>query len=271
MTRATLALELPTPLETPLLRYGNVWIKPEQGQRTGSVKYRMVYGKLRKALQDGAIGSRTRLVEVTSGSTGVALAYAGQTLGLKVELHAYSTMSIEKRTRILGHGAELVVHPVTTSVDDLLDLVRLRVREGGYWHLGQFDRTSTVAAYEDLGRELVSQLREQNASPENFACPVGTGGLVQGLGALLRSAFPRVRIVAVEPAPGEAIEGTRNSELCRLRNDPFDARFPDELVRVKRPSIRWSVGAIPLGESASSVMDLTVRRERSSFVMVAPD
>jgi len=271
VTPATLALELPTPLETPLLRYGNFWVKPEQGQRTGSVKYRMVYWKLRKALQEGAIGARTRLVEVSSGSTGVALAYAGQMLGLKVEVHAYSTMAIEKRTRILGHGAELVVHPVTTSVDDLLELVSHRVRESGFWHLDQFDRTSTMAAYEDLGRELVAQLRGQNASPEQFACPVGTGGLLQGLGTALRRAFPRLRIVAVEPAAGEAIEGTRNTELCRLKEDPFDVRFPDEVVRVKRPSNRWSIGGVSLGESASAAVELACRRERSSFVIVAPD
>jgi cysteine synthase len=254
-----------------LLHTGNVWVKPEQGQRTGSVKYRMVYWKIRKALAERGIVAGTRLVEVTSGSTGVALAYAGQLLGLKVELHAYSTMAIEKRTRILGYGAELVVHPVTTSVEELLDLVRLRLWKGGYWHLGQFDRSSTIAAYGDLGRELLAQLREQNASPDFLACPVGTGGLLQGLGAALKGEFPRLRIVAVEPAAGEAIEGTRNTELCRLTNDPFDARIPDEIVRVRRPSKRWTLGGVTLGESASAAVEMASRRERSSFVIVAPD
>jgi len=271
VTPAATALELPSPMATPLLKSGNVWVKPEHGQRTGSVKYRMVYWKVRKALQEHEIGARTRLVEVTSGSTGVALAYAGQLLGLKVELHAYSTMAIEKRTRILGYGAELVVHPVTTAVEDLLDLVRLRLNKGGYWHLGQFDRASTMAAYGDLGRELLAQLREQNAAPEFFACPVGTGGLIQGLGTVLKGALPRMRIVAVEPAPGEAIEGTRNTELCRLTNDPFDAGFPDEMVRVSRPSTRRTVGGMTLGESASAALEMASRRERSSFVIVAPD
>lgn len=271
MTPAATALELPTPVATPLLKTSNLWVKPEQGQRTGSVKYRMVYWKIRKAIQGHEIGARTRLVEVTSGSTGVALAYAGQLLGLKVEVHSYSTMAIEKRTRILGYGAELVVHPVTTSVEDLLDLVRQRVRAGGYWHLGQFDRSSTMASYEDLGRELLGQLHAENASPELFACPVGTGGLLQGVGAVLKAAFPRIRIVGVEPAAGEAIEGTRNTELCRLTNDPFDARFPDEIVRVRRPSTRVTLGGMTLGESASAAVEMAGRRERNSFVIVAPD
>jgi cysteine synthase A len=270
VTGASLALELPPPLETPLLTSGSIWVKAEQRQRTGSVKYRMVYAKLRKALQDGAIPSRTRLIEVTSGSTGVALAYAGKTLGLRVELHAYSSMDPDKRTRITEYGADLVVHPATTPVGDLLDLVRARLREGGYWHLGQFERDSTIGAYEELGRELVGQLHDRNARPEFFFCPVGTGGLIQGLGSLLRRTFPTLRIVAVEPAPGEAIEGTRNTELCRLQNDPYDVQFPDEVLRVQRSRKKWSLGDVILGESGSAAYELASRRQRSA-VIVAPD
>src|SRR4029078_5280112 len=111
--------------------------KPEQGQRGGSVKYRMVYAKVQKALRQGVITPRTKLVEVTSGSTGVALALAGKLLGLKVEVHAYASISKDKRSRILEHGANLVLHPNTIGVDDLLDRVRAQIRDGVCWHLGQ--------------------------------------------------------------------------------------------------------------------------------------
>lgn len=267
----TLALELPPPLETPLLKCGNIWVKPEHGQRSGSVKYRMVYAKVRKAIQEGAITSRTKLVEVTSGSTGVALALAGRVLGLKVELHAYSSISSEKRTRILEYGADLVLHPNTVRVGELIDRVRALVREGPAWHLGQYERASTTAAYEDLGRELVGQLRAQNAAPRAFACPVGTGGLIQGLGALLRTSFPGLQVVAVEPEAGVIIDGTRNTELYRLENDPYDAQFPDEVVRVGRPKKRWGMEGVALGESASAAFEVACSRAWGSTVIVAPD
>ena len=267
----TLAVELPPPLETPLLKCGSIWVKPEQGQRGGSVKYRMVYAKVRKALQEGAITPRTRLVEVTSGSTGVALAFAGKLLGLKVEVHAYASISAEKRSRILEHGANLVLHPNTSGVDDLLARVRAQVRDGTHWHLGQYERESTAAAYEDLGRELVGQLRAQNAAPRAFVCPVGTGGLIQGLGALLRASFPGLQVVAVEPEAGAVIDGTRNTELYRLENDPYDAQFPDEVVRVGRPSNRWRMEGVALGESASAAFEVACSRAWGSTVIVAPD
>ena len=271
MSHSAIALELPSPIETPLLKCGSIWVKPEQRQRTGSVKYRMVHAKVTKALREGAITPRTRLVEVTSGSTGVALAFAGKTLGLKVELHAYETMSGEKRSRILENGAELVLHPLTTPVSELLAQVHRQVRDGGFWHLGQFERESTAAAYADLAKELVDQLRALKARPAAFVCPVGTGGLIQGLERPLRGAFPGLHVVAVEPEAGQAIEGTRNTELCRLDNDPYDPRTPDETVRVLRPSRRWSMEDVAMGESASAAFELACSRAWTTTVIVAPD
>jgi cysteine synthase len=271
VSHSAIALDLPVPTETPLLKCGSIWVKPEQRQRSGSVKYRMVYAKVMKALREGAITPRTRLVEVTSGSTGVALAVAGKALGLTVELHAYQSMSGDKRSRIVDAGADLVVHPLTISVGELLALVNRRVREGGYWHLGQFERESTAAAYADLAKELVGQLRGVNARPQAFVCPVGTGGLIQGLVRPLRTAFPGLQVVAVEPEAGQAIEGTRNTELCRLENDPYDPRTPDETVRVLRPSRRWSMEGVAMGESASAAFELACSRAWTSTVIVAPD
>jgi len=267
----TLALDLPPPLETPILKCGNIWVKPEHGQRTGSVKYRMVYAKVRKALREGVLTPATKLVEVTSGSTGVALAYAGRMLGLKVEVHAYSTISTEKRTRILEQGANLVLHANHVPVADLLDQVRTAVRSGGMWHLGQYERETTTAAYEDLGRELVGQLRILQSLPQAFVCPVGTGGLIQGLGTVLRKSFPGLQVVAVEPEAGALIDGTRNTELYRLDDDPYDLQFPDEVVRVGRPSARWHMEGVDLGESASAAFEVACSRAWGSTVIVAPD
>jgi len=267
----TLALELPPPLETPLLKCGNIWVKLEHGQRSGSVKYRMVYAKVRKAMQEGRITPRTKLVEVTSGSTGVALALAGKMLGLKVEVHAYASISSEKRARILEHGAELVLHPNALAVGELLERVRALVRDQGCWHLGQYERESITAAYEDLGRELLSQLQAQKAAPRAFVCPVGTGGLIQGLGTLLRTSFPGLQVVAVEPEAGVVLEGTRNTDLYRLENDPYDAHFPDEVIRVGRPSNRWRMEGVSLGESASAAFEVACSRAWDSAVIVAPD
>lgn len=270
MTSSSSALELPPPRETPLLRSGNVLVKPELWQWTQSVKYRMAYAKVERAIGQGLLLENTTLVEVTSGSTGAALAFIGRTLGLGVELHAYESISPRRRAQIEGFGAKVVLHPSDTPVDRLLEMVRSRVQTGGTWHLDQYDRDSTAACYDGLADELLSQLRDAEA-PEAFVCPVGTGGLIQGVGARLRKEYPGIRVVAVEPAPGVSIEGTRNTDCLHLGElDPYDRDFPDEVLRVPHPD-RRSVGGVALGESASAALAVLEARTFGPAVIVGPD
>src|SRR5260221_8144288 len=165
----------------------------------------MVYAKLRKALEEASITAETTLVEVTSGSTGAALAYAGKLLGLPVEIHAYPSIAPKKRAQIEESEGTLILHPTDTPFTTLLEEVKAKVREGGYWHLGQYDRSSTVAAYEEFCKELVGQLRAATIIPQVFICPVGTGGIIQALGNALRKAYCGIRVVAIEPAAGSVI------------------------------------------------------------------
>jgi cysteine synthase A len=271
MTRSIAVLSLPTPLVTPLLKSGDVWVKPELWQWTRSVKYRMVHAKVRQALEEGSIDGSTTLLEVSSGSTGAALAYVGQLLGVPVEIHVYTSIAPKKRAQIEDSGAKLVFHPSTAPVAELLSVVRAKVSRGGYWHLGQFDRQSTMASYEGLAIELVAQLGQQKAVPRAFICPVGTGGLIQGVGVILRKAFPGILVVAVEPETHATIDGARNTKLHYLgKNDPYDPGFPDRVVRVERPEKALSIGDVILGESASAVFALACLEEGTT-VVVAPD
>jgi cysteine synthase len=263
---------IPAPLRTPLLRAGPLWIKAESAQRTKSAKYRMVAAKVAEALRSGQVSDGTTLAEVTSGSTGVALATVGRLLGLPVELHAYRTIAADKKAAIEEQGARLVLHPPSDPVPRLLERVRKACDGGRTWHLNQYERHSTAAAYRGLGEELVEQLRELASPPEVFLCPVGTGGLIQGVGALLRSAFPGIRVVALEPQAGSAIDGLRNTELVHLGPlDPYDRNFPDEVVRVPAPETNIAVGSIPLGESASAAFLAATARAWASTLLLAPD
>ena len=256
------------PAETPLLPSEGLRVKPEGSQPSGSVKYRMVYAKLSDALCRGEVAPGTTLVEVTSGSTGAALAWAGRSLGHPVELHAHRSITPDKRSAIERSGATLVLHDPERPVGEILAEVVARAREGACWHLGQYDRASVVEAYRDLAAELLRQLRGE--VPRVFLCPVGTGGLIQGIGARLREAFPGIRVVAVEPLPGVSIDGTRNTDLFHLGPlDPYDKGFPDEVVRVERPAARATLGGVVLGESATAA--LAVARRWPGAVLIAPD
>src|SRR5262249_49109032 len=274
MTRPIVsAPTLPAPLRTPLMKSVGCLVKLEVKQWTGSAKYRMVYAKVQEAIREGRITADSTLVEATSGSTGVALAYAGRMLGLPVELHALSSITPAKRERILSFGAQLIVHPAGTPVSALLEALRDKVQMEQGWHLGQFDRNPLLPSYRKLGAELLEQLQEEKQGPpEALACPVGTGGLIQGVGSLLREAFPGIRIIAVEPRAGISIDGIRNTDELHLgERDPYDRSFPDEVLRVDRPSCPCFVRGIPLGESASAMMNGLRPRKGMKILMIAPD
>lgn len=273
MGNAKLGLKLPEPVRTPLLRKAGIWVKPEGGQPGGSVKYRMVHAKVKAALEAGHLRPGTVLTEVTSGSTGLALAILGRHLGLPVELHAYETASPAKCERIRREGAYLVLHPASTPFRSLLNEVILKSRQGRHWHLGQYDRASTTAAYHALGEELVGQVREEGLEPPYiFACPVGTGGLIQGVGSRLRRAFPGIKVVAVEPLKGTTIDGMRNTQEAHLgAEDPYDLRFPDGRVTVGPPRTPAVVQGVRLGISGTAVYTAARLYGWDEVLFIAPD
>jgi cysteine synthase A len=268
----TSVASIPAPLRTPLIRAGPLWIKAESAQRTGSAKYRMVAAKVEAALRAGQISDATTLAEVTSGSTGVALAFVGKALGLPVEVHAFETIAPEKKAAIEERGARLVLHPASRPVSAMLEDVRRAVATGRVWHLNQYDRSSIVAAYGGLAEELLEQLRELGRPPQIFLCPVGTGGLIQGIGAALRGAFAGIRVVSLEPQAGSTIDGIRNTELVHHgAGDPYDRGFPDEVLRVPSPATSVALGGRPLGESATAAFLAASSRGWESTLILAPD
>lgn len=262
-----------SPVTTPVVREGSRWVKAESFQTTGTVKYRMVFAKVTAALATGEIRRNTTLVEVTSGSTGLALAGLGRSLGLPVELLIYANMNAVKRDRLLQSGARITIFPPDRPISDLLAEATKRARTANAWHLNQYDRRSVTAAYQGLAQEWVEQLRHGEAPPpEHFVCPVGSGGLIQSLGGALRGTWPGIRVVAVESAPGSRIDGMRNTRTQHLgEQDPYDPRFPDERVEVDAPAGPEQIGGIALGESASACIRLARDRGWGRALILAPD
>lgn len=264
---------IPPPLRTPLIRRDGLLLKPEGAQRTGSVKYRMVWAKVRSAWESGRLAPGMTMVEVTSGSTGAALAEVGRTLGLRVELHAYESADEAKLAGIRAKGATVILHPNHVPMPALLDEVARKVRAGGHWHLGQYDRTSTSAAYEAISDEIVEQIGAAGeARPRRFVCAVGTGGLIQGVGRRLRRALAPLEVIAVEPVAGARIDGMRNTDAAHLgADDPYDRAFPDRRHLVPAPLRKRSVGGYEVGWSATALLDLVDRTDWRDVLVIAAD
>jgi len=190
-----------TNLRTPLARVDGVWVKLEYLNPSGSVKDRVASHVLRKGLDDGTLRAGSEVVEPTSGNAGIALAYWSARLGLRAVVFMPENMTEERKTMIRGHGARLVLTPEPEGVVGAVRLARAYAQEApGRFLFDQFDDEAGVEAQELLGREAVEQGREQGAPPFDVVIAgVGTGGTIVGAGGAVKKAYPKARLLAVEP------------------------------------------------------------------------
>ncbi|MCC6124337.1 MAG: cysteine synthase family protein [Pirellulales bacterium] len=180
-----------------------IYAKAEHYNLTGSIKDRMALHILRKAYREGRIRAGDRIVEATSGNTGIAFSAIGRALGHPVTIFMPDWMSRERVLLIRGLGAEIV--PVSRQQGGFLGSIReseeLARKDSHVFLPCQFANDANVEAHEQsTGPEISLQLESQGLEPAAFVAGVGTGGTVMGVGRHLRRKNPAVRIHPLEPA-----------------------------------------------------------------------
>jgi cysteine synthase A len=197
---------------TPLARIeagggSEIWIKMEGSNPGGSIKDRAAWGMLRKAEKDGLLREGSVIVEPTSGNTGIALAMLGRSLGLRVILTMPESMSAERRAVLGAYGAELILTPASEGMEGAVRKAGELVRElKGAFMPGQFENPGNPWSHQvTTGPEILEALKGR--VPFAFVAGVGTGGTLTGVGRSLKSAFPEVRVIAVEPAKSPLLAG----------------------------------------------------------------
>jgi cysteine synthase A len=263
---------LPWPVLTPLSPVqGFGYIKSENEQLTGSVKYRLVYQRICDALAKGEIDSKTCLVEASAGSTGVALAFAGQQLGLKVEIHVFEGDN-PKVEKMESYGAKVKPWSRETRMETLLLYIKTYCLHKNGWHLNQYDRGLLRKAYVHFGDEILYQMHLNQFEPNHFLCPVGTGGLVHGVGEHLLKRWPEMKVIAFEPAPGVSLGGMRNADQMSMGpGDPYDKKFPDQRLFLEKSGPIHMGGRESMGSGAQLVLGRSLLEGFSSSLMLAVD
>lgn len=178
-----------------------VWIKLEGNNPGGSIKDRAALGMLRYAEKQGLLQDDTIIVEPTSGNTGIGLALLGKALGMKVILTMPESMSVERRTILRAFGAELVLTPASEGMKgSSIAAEQILATEKNAIMLDQFSNPGNPRAHELMtGPEILEQIPKRKKLAA-FVASFGTGGTVCGIGRALRKAWPKVDIVALEPA-----------------------------------------------------------------------
>lgn len=192
-----------------------VYAKVESRNPGGSVKDRVARAMLDDAEARGVITPGvTRIVEPTSGNTGVALAMLGAERGYRVTLTMPDSMSKERRRLLAMYGAELILTPASGGMAAAMrEAERLVVGDPDSWMPGQFENPANPAAHRaTTGPEILAGLG--GVAPDYFVAGVGTGGTVSGVGRYLREQGASTTVVAVEPEESPLIsQAIRGDDL----------------------------------------------------------
>lgn len=192
---------------TPLVRLNRltegldaeILVKVESFNPANSVKDRIGKAIIDAAVESGELKPGGTIVEATSGNTGIALAFAGATLGYKVILTMPETMSNERKVLLRAYGAEIVLTPGAAGMKGAVDKANEIIANTDNAILAsQFANEANPKIHEaTTGPEI---WKDTDGKVDAFVAGVGTGGTVTGVGRYLKSQNPDLYLVAVEPS-----------------------------------------------------------------------
>ncbi|HYC75436.1 cysteine synthase A [Brevundimonas sp.] len=172
----------------------------------GSVKDRIGVAMIEALEQAGRIGPHSVLIEPTSGNTGIALAFVAAAKGYRLILVMPESMSMERRKMLALLGAELVLTPAEKGMKGAISMaMELKERTPGAVIPAQFDNPANPAIHRVSTAEEI--WNDTAGEVDIVVSGVGTGGTITGVGQVLKSRKPSVRMVAVEPTASPVLSG----------------------------------------------------------------
>ncbi len=283
---------------TPLVRLNRVTdgagatvlVKLEYFNPAGSVKCRIGVSMINEAEKAGLITpGRTTIVEPTSGNTGIALSFVAAARGYRLILTMPETMSVERRMLLKARGAELVLTPGSEGMPGAIRKAEELVAEFG--ENGFMPQQFANPANPKIHRETTAEeiWDDTNGAIDIFVAGVGTGGTITGVGEVLKARKPEVKIIAVEPAESQILEGGKaGPHKIQGIGVPFVPKVLDTTVidEILHTSYEESVattrrlareegilGGISCGAALHAALEVAHRPENNgkTIVVVLPD
>lgn len=180
-------------------------VKLEGNNPAGSVKDRPALNLIKCAEASGHLAPGARLIEATSGNTGIALAMVAAARGYRMRLIMPNTMSQERRDAMQAYGAELIL--VEGGMEAARDLALAMQARGEGLVLDQFNNPANPDAhYLSTGPEI---WRQSEGAVTHFVSAMGTTGTIMGVSRYLKEQNPAVQVIGLQPAEGSQIPGIR--------------------------------------------------------------
>ena len=210
-------------------------LKLEGNNPGGSVKDRAAYNMIKSAIERGDIKKGDKLIEATSGNTGIALAMIAQLFNIEIELVLPEDSTIERTQTMRAYGATVILTPASTGIIGSRDYADKKVAEGGYIMLNQFaNEDNWKAHYNTTGPEI---WEDTEGTVTHFVSAMGTTGTIIGTSTYLKEKKPSIKIVGAQPSDGSQIPGIRKWPQEYLPKI-FDASKVDTVIEVTETEAR---------------------------------
>lgn len=195
----------------------------------GSVKDRAAFGLIQGGIDSGLIKPDSKLIEATSGNTGIALAMIARLHNLHIELVMPENSTRERVLSMRAFGAVVTLTPAEGSMEAAIDYARAKVENEGYIMLDQFGNLNNPNMhYKTTGPEI---WRDTNGDVTHFVSAMGTTGTIMGVSRYLKEQNTNVQIIGAQPADGAKIPGIRKWPEEYLPKI-FDRNRIDRIVEV---------------------------------------
>lgn len=205
-----------------------IFAKLEGNNPGGSVKDRPALNMIRSALDRGEINSDTRLIEATSGNTGIAMALMARLFNLQIELIMPSTSTRERVLTMEAFGAKVIL---LDNMEVCRDYAEEKAAGGDYFLLNQFANPDNyLAHYKTTGPEL---WRDTNGAITHFVSSMGTTGTIMGTSMFLKEQNAAIQIIGCQPTEESSIPGIRRWSPAYLPKI-FDPARVDRIMDISQ-------------------------------------
>jgi cysteine synthase B len=241
----------------------------------GSVKDRAAKSMIQGALERGEIKAGTKLIEATSGNTGIALAMIARLYGIEIELAMPSNSTKERVLTMEAFGAKVTL---TETIESARDYAVEKSKSGEYILLNQFENPDNyLAHYRTTGPEI---FRDTKGKVTHFVSSMGTTGTIMGTSMYLKEQNPRIQIVGCQPTEGSKIPGIRRWPI-EYRPKIYDPSRVDRIMDVseqdaiemtrKLAKVEGVFGGMSSGGGVSASIRLANELEEGLIVCIICD
>lgn len=228
---------------TPLIKTENLiqnkditlLLKLEGNNPGGSVKDRPAYNMIKSALDRNEIRKGDRLIEATSGNTGIAMAMASTLLGIDIELIMPANATKERIQVMQSFGAKVTLTDADRGTEGARDYADEMLKKGGYKMLNQYaNNDNWKAHYKTTGPEI---WKDTNGEITHFVSAMGTTGTIMGTSTFLKEKNPNIQIIGAQPTDDASIPGIRKWPIEYLPKF-FDLKKIDQVVEISEEEAR---------------------------------